>query len=463
MTTTYSQTVMQPWLTPVRLVSTSNVSGTYYNGASNNGVGATLTVAASSLTIDSVACAVGDRVLLQTQTNTYEQGIYVVDSIGSTVVLVRSDDQQSVEQYKAGQYVSVGAGSVNAGNAYVLVETLPQAIGSDAITWNSQPGAGAVTFSGGASAANELAVFSDTSGNLKTQTTTSTLAYGLTAATGNFTLTLGSYIADAGDIYATAGDVYATAGDVYATAGNVYATAGNLYATAGDLIAGSSGNAGTFISWPATAANGTLIVAAANAGADFDTTISNAASVGQDQVVSIPDVGAATGNFLATGSALVSGNFPMASGTGGLMVDSGLPAVKGLQYVSVTMSAAEFNGAYATPHLLLAAQGANTIISLEGAYLLMTYATTQFANGGVAAIQYDSTIHGAGVLVSTTQAAANFFDAASTALYFNPGVVKQPFTTAVNKGLYFSNLTGAFDTGDSTFVWHIWYRVLPTV
>src|SRR5690349_1903470 len=122
MTTKVTETVFSPWLTPVRLASTSNVSGTYYNGPNNNGVGATLTVAASSLTIDSVVCAVGDRVLLQTQTNTYEQGIYIVESIGSTVVLQRADDQQNIEQLKAGEYVAVGAGSVNAGNFYTLVE-----------------------------------------------------------------------------------------------------------------------------------------------------------------------------------------------------------------------------------------------------------------------------------------------------------------------------------------------------
>ena len=104
MTLTYSQTVFSPWLTPVRLVSTSNIAGTYYNGQDNNGVGATLTIAASSLTVDSVVAAVGDRILLQTQTNTNEQGIYVVKTIASTVVLQRSDDMQSIEQIKAGQY-----------------------------------------------------------------------------------------------------------------------------------------------------------------------------------------------------------------------------------------------------------------------------------------------------------------------------------------------------------------------
>ncbi len=83
----FQQFNVYPGLTPVRVVSTSNISGTYQNCTSNNGVGATLTIAASSLTVDSVALAVGERLLLQTQTNTNEQGIYVVNSIGSTVVL----------------------------------------------------------------------------------------------------------------------------------------------------------------------------------------------------------------------------------------------------------------------------------------------------------------------------------------------------------------------------------------
>jgi hypothetical protein len=204
MTTTYSQTVLSPWLTPVRLVSVANIAGTYYNGPNNNGVGATLTIAASSLTIDSVACAVGDRVLLQVQTNTYEQGVYVVSSIGSTVVLTRSGDMQAREQMKAGQYVSVGAGSVRAGNFYSLVEPLPNNIGVDALVFNADPSAGGVSFSGGASTANALAVFADTAGNLKAATGASTFGQDLAvtgalssttfSASGNITSTAGLYI-----------------------------------------------------------------------------------------------------------------------------------------------------------------------------------------------------------------------------------------------------------------------------
>ena len=255
MTTSLSQTVFSPWLTPVRLASTSNVSGTYYNGPNNNGVGATLTVAASSLTIDSVVCAVGDRVLLQTQSTTYQQGIYIVESIGSTVVLQRAADQQSLEQFKAGEYVAVGAGSVNAGNFYTLVEPLPQTIGVDAIVFNADPSAGGVSFSGGPSVANAPAIFSDTSGNIKPQTTTAGFGFGIAAATGN------------------------------------------IVATTGNLAAGSSGHAGTVTSFPATAANGSLILQAVNAGGAFNTTIASG-TIGQSSVITIPDPGASTANFM---------------------------------------------------------------------------------------------------------------------------------------------------------------------
>ncbi len=201
----FQQYNIYPGLTPVRLVSTSNISGTYFNGALNNGVGATLTIAASSLTIDSVVCVVGDRVLLQTQTNTNETGIYVVLSIGSTVVLQRAADMQSIEQIRAGQFVSVGAGSVEAGNIFSIVEPLPAHFGIDALVVNADPSAAGVAFSGGASTANAIPVFSNTSGDIKAATTTATLGQSL-SVTGTVTGSTG--------VVATTGDVVATAGKI---------------------------------------------------------------------------------------------------------------------------------------------------------------------------------------------------------------------------------------------------------
>lgn len=134
-----------------------------------------------------------------------------------------------------------------------------------------------------------------------------------------------------------------------------------------------------------------------------------------------------------------------------------------LQYATVAVTAAQFNGMYAAPKLLIAAGGANTLIVVQQVQLLMTYVSAAYAAGGVAAVQYDATANGAGVIASTTLSAATFQAAASTGFVFNAGVVPETFTTCVNKGLYLSNVTGAFTTGDSTFVAHIWYRVIPTV
>lgn len=144
-------------------------------------------------------------------------------------------------------------------------------------------------------------------------------------------------------------------------------------------------------------------------------------------------------------------------------VTSAKLALNVLQYAAVTVSAAEFNGMYAAPKLLVAAGGANTLIVLDRVKLLMTYNSAAYAAGGVAAVQYDSTANGAGVIASTTRVAADFQATASTTWDFNAGVVAEPFTTTVNKGLYLSNITGAFTTGNSAMVAHCWYKVVPTV
>ena len=140
MTTSNSQFVFSPWLTPVRLVQASNLVGSYYNGQNNNGVGATFTVAASSLTVDGVLVNQNDRILLQNQTVGLQNGIYVVSSIGSTVVLTRAEDQQSQEQIQTGQYLSVKGGTVYAGSFWTVVEPEVQGVGIGTIIFNAANG-----------------------------------------------------------------------------------------------------------------------------------------------------------------------------------------------------------------------------------------------------------------------------------------------------------------------------------
>lgn len=152
-------------------------------------------------------------------------------------------------------------------------------------------------------------------------------------------------------------------------------------------------------------------------------------------------------------------------------VTSAKTAANLIQYTTVAITAAQFNGMFAAPKLLLAAPGANKLIVVERMVLAMTFVSANYANGGVVAAQYDSVINGGGQHATNVEAAADFFAAASSAFMFvgNSGNASStdgglvPFAANVDKGLYLSNKTGAFTTGDSTWIAHLWYRIMPTV
>jgi hypothetical protein len=151
---------------------------------------------------------------------------------------------------------------------------------------------------------------------------------------------------------------------------------------------------------------------------------------------------------------------------GSIGADSGYNVNNLLLYASVPITAAQFNGMYAAPVQLIAAPGANKLIVVDRMELVMTFVSADYAAGGVVAAQYDSTVHGGGALATNSEAAADFFAAASTSFLFNgvsgntAGAV--PFSTSVNKGIYLSNASGAFTTGDSTWVAKIHYRIIAT-
>lgn len=216
------------------------------------------------------------------------------------------------------------------------------------------------------------------------------------------------------------------------------------------LISYAPGNLVNFFTYDST--NATFVANPA-AGGQTNTLTSGSIWVGNGSNVAQARTMSGDVTITNTGVAAIGANKVLSS-----MVS---PLVR--KYTTVAVSAADFNGMYATPKLLLAAQGANTLIVLDQLQLVMTHGAANYAAGGVAAVQYDSTANGAGVIASTTLAAATFQAAASTTFTMNAGVVALPFTTTVNKGLYLSNITGAFTTGDSPFVAHLWYRVIPTV
>lgn len=132
-----------------------------------------------------------------------------------------------------------------------------------------------------------------------------------------------------------------------------------------------------------------------------------------------------------------------------------------IQYLSGTMTAAEFNGAYGAPHLILAAQGGNTLIKVIDFALELDYNANAYAAGGPASLQYGATVHGAGVLVTTAIAEASFTGAVADTVYdcAKAAVVGTTASTG-NTGLYWSNTTAAFTTGDSPINWYLWYSVI---
>jgi hypothetical protein len=242
--------------------------------------------------------------------------------------------------------------------------------------------------------------------------------------------------------------------------------------TSGHILVGSAGNVATDVAMSGDIAITNTGVTTIQAGAITNAKVNATAAIDFSKLAAL-----SSGNILV-GSA---GNVPtsvtmsgdatiIASGAltlGANVVTSSKTSKLLAQYIAVPMTAAQFNGMWAAPFQLIAAAGANTLIVVERAILAMTFVSAAYAAGGVVGLQYDNTVHGAGVAASNTEAAADFFAAASTAFQFNGAagdtVAITPFTTSVNKGIFISNLTQAFTTGDGTWVMHLWFKVIPTV
>lgn len=133
--------------TSVRLATNAALpSCTYNNGT--NGVGATLTGDANgALTVDSVAVAANDRILVKDQASAFQNGVYVVTATGngsSVFVLTRATDMNQDAEFP-GSFEFVTEGTANADNGYVCTTNLPITIGTTNITWTQFSGAGQIS------------------------------------------------------------------------------------------------------------------------------------------------------------------------------------------------------------------------------------------------------------------------------------------------------------------------------
>lgn len=118
-----------------------NLAGTYDNGTS--GVGATITKATNGSigTIDGASVVVGNRILVKSQTDSKENGIYTITAVGSVsapwVVTRATDaDNNPSGELATGDFCFVMGGNTNAGYGYINNSaTNPIVIGTDNITY----------------------------------------------------------------------------------------------------------------------------------------------------------------------------------------------------------------------------------------------------------------------------------------------------------------------------------------
>jgi hypothetical protein len=117
----------------VRAASTTNV---------------TLPPGGTTLTVDGVTIANGDRVLLAGQTTGTQNGIYDVSGIGSSVVLTRSTDMDASVEVTYGLSTLAVEGTANAGSTWMLTTTGAIVLGTTSLTI-SKISSGGTTYSGG--------------------------------------------------------------------------------------------------------------------------------------------------------------------------------------------------------------------------------------------------------------------------------------------------------------------------
>ena len=136
--------------------SFTNGTGLTIGVTVNPGMGATLTNSGTqaALTIDTVNVSVNDRVLVASQTNAFENGIYEVSNIGSIStnwILTRASDAdqyhpQDVNGMGEGDYFYVSEGLTGAGDSYVLTTEGVIIIGTTNLTYSLF--SAAITYSG---------------------------------------------------------------------------------------------------------------------------------------------------------------------------------------------------------------------------------------------------------------------------------------------------------------------------
>jgi hypothetical protein len=216
--------------TPCIAGTISNLTATYNNGAA--GVGATLTNAGAqaAFSTDGVTPAINSRILVRSQSTTFQNGIYSLTTVGSGAtnwVLTRTTDYDEAAEILPGTFVIVEQGTTLANTGWIETATVTT-VGTDPILFSQFGGGGG----GAPSAAKYLVQVSDPS--LPNAQSMGALATGLVK---NTTSTGVQSIAVAGTDYYSLNNPTRLIDDVALNNVFVGRSAGNTSVSAGDNCA----------------------------------------------------------------------------------------------------------------------------------------------------------------------------------------------------------------------------------
>ncbi len=115
---------------------------------------ATVTLAVPGATLDGVALAANDRILLKNQTAAAENGLYLWSASGSA--LVRTVDADTNGELAPGTAVSVTEGTANADKAFIIISDAAITIGTTTQSWGQLGGASSYTAGNGINIAGSV-------------------------------------------------------------------------------------------------------------------------------------------------------------------------------------------------------------------------------------------------------------------------------------------------------------------